>query len=230
MRDCFDFVFKNYYSVFFCQTSPFRMKKLLLLFLLFPVFTVSAQERKPIQLSGFVRNINKEALPYVHILIKNSRRGTISDFYGYFSFVVQEKDTILFSYIGYKREWLIIPNNIDGYDFSVDMIMERDTIMLRETKIFPWMNYEQFKEAFVKNDIPDDDLERARKNIELAKLHEKLDQTVYPETAYKQYSQMQYDKLYYKGQLTPNYLLDPLRWAKFFQALKNGDFKWEKEE
>jgi len=206
------------------------MKKFLLIILLFPLVHLSAQDRKPIQLSGFVRNDNKEPIAYVHILIKNTRRGTISNFDGYFSFVVREQDTILFSCIGYKREWLSIPGDIEGYDLSANVVMERDTIMLRETRIFPWVNYEQFKEVFVKSEIPDDDIERAKKNIELAMVHEKLDQTVYPSTAYKQYNQMKYDRMYYQGQMTPNYLLDPLRWAQFFKALKNGDFKWKKEE
>jgi hypothetical protein len=32
-------------------------------------------------------------------------------------------------------------------------------------------------------------------------------------------------KLYYIGQLPPNNLLNPLAWAEFVKAWKNGDFK-----
>jgi hypothetical protein len=40
------------------------------------------------------------------------------------------------------------------------------------------------------------------------------------------YSMQQYQsKLYYAGQLPPNNLLNPIAWAKFIKAWKNGDFK-----
>ena len=43
------------------------------------------------------------------------------------------------------------------------------------------------------------------------------------------YSMQQYQsKLYYAGQLPPNNLLNPIAWAKFIKAWKNGDFKKKK--
>jgi hypothetical protein len=33
------------------------------------------------------------------------------------------------------------------------------------------------------------------------------------------------DRLYWAGQLPPVSITNPLAWAQFFKALKNGDFK-----
>ena len=41
----------------------------------------------------------------------------------------------------------------------------------------------------------------------------------------KYYLQQRNSRLYYAGQLPPNNLLNPIAWAKFIQAWKNGDFK-----
>ncbi len=42
---------------------------------------------------------------------------------------------------------------------------------------------------------------------------------------YKYSSQQYQSKLYYAGQYPPNNLLNPIAWAKFIKAWKNGDFK-----
>jgi hypothetical protein len=42
---------------------------------------------------------------------------------------------------------------------------------------------------------------------------------------YKNYIKGQTDQLYYAGQLPPQNILNPIAWAKFIQAWKNGDFK-----
>jgi hypothetical protein len=50
-------------------------------------------------------------VPYAHIVVKNSPRGTVSDSYGYFSFVAHIGDTVLFDALGYKPATFIIPRH-----------------------------------------------------------------------------------------------------------------------
>ena len=95
-----------------------------------------------------------------------------------------------------------------------------------ETFIYPWPTYEQFKNAFVKADIPDDDMERARKNIE------EIERRVITEFVpmdgsmnFRNYVDQYRYKLYYAGQMPPNNLLNPIAWAQFFKAWKAGKFK-----
>ncbi|NNC85275.1 MAG: carboxypeptidase-like regulatory domain-containing protein, partial [Bacteroidia bacterium] len=47
---------------------------------------------------------------------------------------------------------------------------------------------------------------------------------------FKLANQQRSSQMYYAGQLPPNNLLNPIAWAKFIQAWKNGDFKRKDNE
>ncbi len=215
------------------------MKKILSILFIYLLFTipiisglfngVNAQESKIVQLSGFVKNSKLQPLPYAHILIKNTHRGTISNFSGYFSLAVQTNDIIIFSSVGYKKGIFIVPDIINSDNYSIVQILKRDTIMLGETIIYPWQTYKQFKEAFLNLNIPDDDIERAKKNLALQQLQHLMAETPMDGSLnYKNFMQQHYDKMYYAGQYPPINILNPFAWAAFFKALKDGDFKKKK--
>lgn len=105
-------------------------------------------------------------------------------------------------------------------------LLTTDTMHLPEAVIYPLPGRQMFDYYFVKADIPDDDMERARKNLERESLKESA-QYLKPDglEAGKSYLAANAAKYYYKGQLPPNNLLNPLAWAKFFEAWKRGDFK-----
>jgi hypothetical protein len=109
--------------------------------------------------------------------------------------------------------------------------MTADTNHLDETAIYPWPTKQQFIEAFIKLKIPDDDLVRARKNLELAEMRERAQAMAMDgDMNYKNYMQQQiYNKNYYIGQIQPFSILDPFAWAQFFKAWKEGKFKRKKK-
>ncbi len=185
-----------------------------------------------IQFSGVVVNSeNLEPVSYTTIMIKNTRRGTISDYYGYFSFVALKNDTIEFSAIGYKENQFVIPDTITGKRYSLIHVMNSDTVLLTPTVIYPWPTEEDFKEAFVNLDIPDDDIEIARKNLAKAEMKEratnfKMDGSM----NYQNYIDRETSKLYYAGQTQPISLLNPFAWAQFIKAWKEGKFKNNNKE
>ena len=128
-----------------------------------------------IQFSGIVINADSlNPVPYTSIIINNTRRGTLSDYYGYFSFVALKNDTIVFSSMGFKKNTFIIPDTITQKRYSLIHVMNADTIMLTPTLIYPWPTVEEFKKAFVELDIPDDDLEIAKKNLAKAEMKERM--------------------------------------------------------
>ncbi len=184
-----------------------------------------------IQFSGIVVTADSiNPVPFTNIQIKGTWRGTVSDYYGYFSFVAQKEDTIVFSAIGFKKGQYVIPDTMRSDRYSVIEVMAADTIMLTQTVIYPWPSKEQFKEAFLKFDVPDDDYERARKNLDLAQLSKMIEN--YPMDAsmnYKFSMQQVQDKLYYNGQTQPITILNPFAWAEFIKAWKEGKFKRKKE-
>jgi len=208
---------------------------ILLFFLGCMISTIRAQESVDnsdvIQFSGVVINgDNLEPVSYTSIIIKSTRRGTLSDYYGYFSFVALKKDTIEFSAVGYKKGAFIIPDTITQKRYSLIQLMSVDTILLEPTVIYPWPTEEDFKKAFVELDIPDDDLEIARKNLAKAEIRDRAENYKMDGSMnYKNYIQNETSKLYYFGQTQPISILNPFAWAQFIKAWKQGKFKQKKK-
>jgi hypothetical protein len=183
--------------------------------------------RKVIQFSGVVVDGDSlQPVPYVNIIIKNTFRGTVSDFYGFFSFVAQVEDTVEFSSVGFRKSQYVIPGNLKESRYSIIQMMQHDTFLLQETVIYPWPTREQFAEAFIRLEVPDDDLERARKNLSQEQINDfsgsmPMDASMNYRNALSNYN----TRLYNAGQIPMNNLLNPIAWAKFIQSWKNGDFK-----
>ena len=181
-----------------------------------------------VQFSGMIRDLQHRPLPYVNIIILSEKRGATSDQRGMFSFVVRPNDTILFSHMGHKGTIHVIPDSLGGQQYPADIFMVSDTFHLAEVRIYPWKTYQQFKEAFMALELPDDDEQRAYHNIALIKTQIKMNRDgAVPSSsiAFREVMRQEYNMLYSAGQ-TPYYtIFDPLRWAKFFESLKRGDFK-----
>lgn len=180
-----------------------------------------------VQFSGLVMTSDSlEGIPYVNIYIKTIGRGTVSDYNGFFSLVVKPGDTLVFSHISFERDRYIVPADLKGPRYSVIKLLTKDTINLAETIIYPWPSPMQFREAFLSLNIPDDDLERARKNLEREKLKE-IGESLKPDAneTLDLYARNEAYKYYYYGQIPPMNIFNPLAWAEFFKAWKRGDFK-----
>jgi len=180
-----------------------------------------------IQFSGIVvTGDSLKPVSFTNIFVKGQNRGTVSDYLGYFSLVTKANDTIQFSTIGYKTSEFIIPDTLSADRYSAVHFLQRDTFLIKETVIYPWPSKEQFKEAFVKLNIPDDDIERARKNLDPEQLAARA--AIMPNTgtmSFKNEMEQYNQKIYYAGQSPPINLFNPIAWAQFIQAWKNGDFK-----
>jgi hypothetical protein len=183
--------------------------------------------RKVIQFSGVVVDGDSlQPVPYVNIIIKNTFRGTVSDFYGFFSFVAQVEDTVEFTSVGFRKGRYIIPGDLKDNRYSIIQMLQHDTLLLQETVIYPWPTKEQFAEAFIRLEVPDDDLERARKNLSQEQINDfaggmPMDASMNYRNTISNYN----TRLYTAGQIPMNNLLNPIAWAKFIQSWKNGDFK-----
>jgi hypothetical protein len=180
-----------------------------------------------VQFSGVVvEGDSLRPVPYASVIVKNANRGTISDYFGYFSFVAQLRDTIEFSAIGYNSARYIIPDTLTTNNYSLIQVLRTDTVYLKETVVYPWPTKEQFKSAFLALQLPEDDLARAEKNMVRADMKERMNGMAMDASLNYLNTMQQYQsKLYYAGQLPPNNLLNPIAWAKFIKAWQNGDFK-----
>lgn len=183
-------------------------------------------DQELVQFSGVVRDLQHQPLPYVNIIILNERRGTTSDQRGLFSFVVRPSDTILFSHMGHKATIHVIPDSIGGQQYPADIFMVSDTFHLAEVRIYPWKTYQEFKEAFLALELPDDDQQHAYHNIALIKTQIKVNEMgTTPNVNFREVMKQQYNQLYTAGQYPYYTIFDPMRWARFFESLRSGDFR-----
>jgi hypothetical protein len=187
-------------------------------------------QRALVQFSGIVvEGDSLKPIPYSSIIVKNSYRGTVSDYFGYFSFVAQENDTIQFSAIGFGDAEFVIPDTLTTNRYSLIQVLRADTVYLSTAVVYPWPTKEQFKQAFLSLTLPEDDVTRADRNMARADMKEQMAGMAMDASMNMKYTQQQYQsKLYYAGQLPPNNLLNPIAWSKFIRAWKNGDFKKKK--
>lgn len=208
------------------------LPKIILPLLFFAISSATAQtsateKQKLIQFSGVVLTADSlQPLPFSSVIIKNARRGTITDYYGFFSFVALKGDTIEFQNVGYKSASYIIPDTLSDNHYSIIQVMFRDTINLKEAVVYAWPSKEEFKRAFIELKLPDNDLKRAQRNFELASVKEIQDLVPYDGSInYKMALQQRTTAIYNAGQYPSITLLDPLAWSSFIQAWKNGAFR-----
>ena len=185
---------------------------------------------KLVQFSGIVVSGDSlDPVSYASITIKGNKKGILSDYNGFFSFVANCGETVYFNAFGYKPASYKIPDSLELSRYSWIQVLTADTIYLSEAVIVPWPTKEQFARNFVSIVIPNDDQQRAEKNLNLAIMKEKYQN--YPMDGamnYRNFIEQQVAQNYYNGQYRPNNLLNPFAWAQFVKAWKEGKFKKKK--
>jgi hypothetical protein len=200
--------------------------KYLILFLILIIApAVNAQKQDPVQISGIIKDEFNTPLPYSHIIVVSAGKGSIADNRGRFSFIVHPNDTLIFSSLGYKRRQHVVPADLETFHYSVDIQLEVDTFDIKEVTVFPWATYEQFSQAFIALDLPEDDYDRAIANLALIQTWLELEGLNPDPGASFQYAMQQhYNRNIYAGQ-PPNTLLNPLAWGQFIQWVREGKFQ-----
>lgn len=213
------------------------MKNPLLLrftFLFFLGFIVSinytlaqdVQEKKVIQLSGIILNADStDAVAGVNIYVPKKGRGTSSGRFGYFSMPVLEGDSIVFSFIGLKRQTFKVPEKVESDRISLILTMQVDEIALAEVEVMPYPTEEEFKQAVIALNVVDPmSISRANMSPEmLLRWAESMPASGNENFRYFQQGQaIQNQDLYGPRTLR---LLDPFAWGQFIRSIKRGDLK-----
>lgn len=189
--------------------------------------TGKLRNEKLVQFSGVV--VSSDSLmqiPFVSVMIKGSRHGTISDYNGFFSLVAQENDIIEFTAIGFKPATFVIPDSLEDSKYSMIEILSADTFYLKEMLILPWPTKEQFKQAFLSLDLPDDDAARAQRNLDQVRNPEYYGFSGDSRMMNQQLMlQQQNARVYGSGAIPLNNLMNPFAWAKFISDWRSGKLK-----
>lgn len=196
----------------------------------FRITEMKAQEKNLIQLTGKVTDELLQPLPFAHVLVMEGFRGAITNIYGNFSVVVEEGDSVMISSVGYKQKYLVIPDNLISHFMNVEVNLDIDTLVIAEAQIYPWKTYEEFKEAFVNLKLPTDDMEKARRNIALIRTQIIMDHEPSARQNFRYIMEKQYQQTFIQGQFPSYQLFNAFAWAKFFKALKRGDFRYNRNK
>jgi hypothetical protein len=180
-----------------------------------------------VQLYGVVMTADSlKAIPFASVVVSNKGRGTVTNYDGVFSIAVIKGEKITFTCIGFKDRTILIPNNLEGNQYSVVQLMVNDTNYLPVTILKPRPTRAQFERDFVNAKVEDDLYETAKKNtsesqkrIILASLPRDGKEAVGASLS------NQAAKYYYSGQLPPMNILNPAAWKSFINSWKRGDYK-----
>lgn len=188
---------------------------------------IKAQQNRLIQFSGIVVSTDSAAtpVPFASVYNRGIKLGSVANYQGFFSFAARVGDTIEISSVGYKKGLTVVPDIPQNQSYTAIIFLQHDVTTLPETRVYPWFSREQFRQAFVHLDIPDDDLERARKNLDADKMRQLGETISDPNLNARQTLSNYAYTYYYQGQYQPQAILSPTAWMQFFDALKSGAYK-----
>jgi len=205
------------------------MRRLLaILLLFFTAATAFAQqkERPLIQFSGVVHNADstRVLIPYATITNKtNNKQINIANYEGYFSFVAHERDTLIFTCVGYAPKTVIIPANATK-SYTLQVHLKAQITNLPTFHVFPWATTDEFRKDFLTMKLADDDLEVARKNLSHGSIEALA--KILPRDAHEiqsAYAQSEHLNILNQHSLTPNPLLNPIAWGTLIKSITDGD-------
>jgi hypothetical protein len=202
-----------------------------LFFILLTLITATAfGQQKPegplVQFTGVVLSADSSSVvPYVTITNQSYQKQiNLANYRGYFSFVAHERDTILFTSIGYASTTIIIPSNLNNKSYTLQVKLSSQSIHLPIVHIFPWATTDEFHKEFLAMKVADDDLEVARKNLS-AKSIAALSRSL-PLNAQDHQTlnfQDMHNNMVNQHSLMPNPLLNPFAWGALIKEIADGN-------
>lgn len=213
------------------------MKNLLVIILVVAATSLISQEsfaqgeQKAIMFTGVVvAGKNTERLPGAFIFVPRAGRGTSTNNVGVFTIPVFPGDSIVYSYVGYKKQYHVIPRDYNDPTYSAIIQMQESVTMLAEVRVYPYATEEEFKKAFLALRLPDqDDRDALARSTDLEYITRMAAQM--PNNAQTNYRYTM-DQLLFgresaanKGFATTFPFLNPFAWGRFIKSVQDGDLK-----
>ena len=189
---------------------------------------------KLVQFSGVV--VTEDAgrlvpMPFVTVAVEGTTRGTYSDDKGFFSLVVEERETVVFTAIGFETVYFEVPDTLTDTRYTVVQYLTQDTINLPVTVVYPWPSREHFKLEFLEMNVDSEMAALADANVAEEALSKMRSRVIADGNETADYYLRQQAQSYYSvGQLKPQNIFNPFAWKQFIDAWKRGDFKRKKKD
>ena len=181
-------------------------------------------KQRVVQLSGFVTvGDSLYGVGSVSVYVPGTERGIHTNQYGFFSLPVLAGDSVVFSALGYKKQYLIIPKTYKSDSYSIIMQMQVQPVELAEVKVIPWATERDFKEALLAVKLPDDGRADAMRNLDPEMLEELFKATPMDGAANFRAWNMQQVRHTETRNMVPT--VSPFAILQLINMIKNGDFK-----
>ncbi|GAB3745550.1 carboxypeptidase-like regulatory domain-containing protein [Spirosoma pomorum] len=195
------------------------------------------QDRQ-VTFTGFITGgKSNEALPGAYIYIPKAGRGVLSAPNGYFALPVFPGDSVIFSYVGFRTQYHVIPRRLTEQTYSAVVALQEDVKTLAEVKVYPYATEELFKEAFVNLTLPDEkERQNLAKNMDPAAIMRQA--ATMPMSAlanHQNFVNNQFfgrESIVGRSQVPTFAFTNPFAWANFIRSVKRGDLKnkeWRSE-
>lgn len=190
------------------------------------------KETDLIQFSGMVLDQDSlTPIPYVSIVIKGTGRGTISMVNGFFSLIIKAGDELEFSSMTHKQRSFKIPDTLNQKYYYAIQVLTKDTIDLPVVDIYSWPSKDDFNRAFLALNLNNSDASRADRNLSRSELtYLERNQTSSASENYNYVMQNYYTKVYTSGQQPEFNLMNPVKWAEFISAWRDGKYNTTKKK
>jgi len=207
------------------------MKKLIwIALLLLPVRSLLAQQSSLIQFSGVVESSDTSGYPVPFVTVYDANTGLLvmSNYEGFFSLVVQPGDSIRFSSVGYADHAVLIPSNWTLDKLTLRIYLYREVASLPLVRIYPWGSRDNFDNYFVNTPIPEDDYDRAMRNLNADTLRTVAANMDFA-SVNARYTLNNYASSFYSyGQVKTYAITNPIAWANFLKLVASGGLKRKK--
>tara|TARA_B100000427_G_C15474676_1_gene580210 strand:- start:80 stop:748 length:669 start_codon:yes stop_codon:yes gene_type:complete len=188
--------------------------------------TTDSTDEVVIQVSGLVvTGDSLTPLPYATVYRSRDSRGTMTDENGFFSIPTLKGDTLQFSSTGYVTRHAVIDESGKKHRISIVQAMSRDTVMINDAFIYPWPSRERFRQEFIALGLQNGDMTLGDQAIDPFEVYDRLiDVGLDGQAASSEVLRQMSLEMHYGG-VQPTNILNPVAWARFIQALKNGDLR-----
>jgi len=201
------------------------MKYLIGILLLACSLTSFAQnaDRPLVQFSGIIYNAdNNSVVPYATVTnLSTGKQVGAANYEGYFSFVVQEQDSLKFTSVGYFPTTIAVPKDIGKKSIIVEIRMRAQVVNLPMVRIFPWATTDEFRHDFLAMKVADDDLEIARKNLSATSINTMM--KALPLSGYESFNAQDKHNAVANSHSFTNPLLNPFAWGSLIRDIAAGD-------
>ena len=187
---------------------------------------IAQEDEVVIQVSGLVvTGDSLTPLPYATVYRSRDSRGTMTDSNGFFSLPALKGDTIQFSSTGYITRHAVIDDGGNRNRVSLVQAMSRDTVMIADAYIYPWPSRERFRQEFIALGLENNEMTLGNQAVDPFDLYDRLIDVGMDGQAASTEALRQMSLEMHYGGVPPTNILNPIAWARFIQAIKNGDLK-----